>query len=70
MEKDLLGGKIGEIAKYDVSFKDGKLIAALEMDAIDLAIEGLKMVKEKIPGHFDDMLIDSAIPLLEKLKQA
>ena len=32
MEKDIAEGKIGEVGKYDVEFKDGKLVALADVE--------------------------------------
>lgn len=69
MEKKVLAsGNLGAIGSYEVALDQGDLKASIGIHAIDLAIEGLKIAKEKIPGHFDDIAIDLAIDKLNSLK--
>lgn len=66
MEKDLVEGNIGK-AKYDVEFRDGKLVAELKY-AHDLAEAGafvhipadsvLDAIAKAIPGQIDDAVIE------------
>jgi hypothetical protein len=73
MEKDLLQGAIGTEGKYDVAFKDGKLVASLSYEGkllgADVGIhigagQVLDALALAIPGHFDDGLIAGAKALL------
>lgn len=75
MEAQILEGALGKLGKYDVEFKDGKLCLALEYDGgvadagIVVKIDAesvLVALKNTIPGHFDDAIIDGAIALLKK----
>lgn len=74
MEKDILEGTVGEVGKYDLEFKGGKLV--LTFDAETSVGEGgivkassknkieidkgplLAAIKKIIPGTADDVVID------------
>jgi|GEM_PF-6621395 len=67
MEENIVGGNLGQAAKYSVSFKEGKLVA--ELDAKVMALSGLMKIeldsdavfdaiKEAIPGKIDDKIIE------------
>jgi hypothetical protein len=67
MEKDLLDGKLGELAAYDVEFKGGKLVAKVSAEksgvvaAVELSVDAavvLDALKAAIPGQVDDAVID------------
>ena len=67
MEKELVQGKIGEVGKYDVAFKEGKLVievgASVAIGEAGLSVKiGAKQVldaiKAAIPGKIDDAIID------------
>lgn len=80
MEKDLVGGKIGEVGAYDVEFKGGKLLAkaSLGKEFADLGVKVASEVsvelsasaifaaiKKAIPGQYDDLVLDGLLKLLE-----
>lgn len=66
MEAKIVGGAIGSVGQYDVSFKEGKLVA--ELKAHEAFFEGGMVVKidagqvldalaAAIPGAIDDAVI-------------
>lgn len=65
MDKDLVSGAIGSAGKWDIAFKDGKLMLSAEYDP-DLASIGLSVaigakqvleaLKVAIPGTIDDAI--------------
>lgn len=73
MEKEIVAGEIGSEANYKVEIKEGKLQASLVYQGkqagvganVNIGIGAvLDAIKEAIPGHFDDALIDGAKKLL------
>lgn len=67
--KEIAQGQVGSVGKYDVEFKDGKLVA--EIDAAAGPLEAGLLVKldagkvldalaKAIPGTFDDAIIGVA----------
>ncbi len=74
-DKDLVSGKVGDKGAYDVAFKGGALVGEFDFSpapgvvakmqvALDAEIV-LVAIKNAIPGHFDDAIIDAAIALLK-----
>jgi hypothetical protein len=72
-DKELAQGSIGPEANYDIAFKGGKLVLALNYQGkqagagVNVTVgvgELLDKLKETIPGHFDDAVIDAAKVLL------
>lgn len=66
MEKDLVHGSLGDKAKYDVAFKEGKLVAELDADfgvltgglVVKISAEQvLDALAKAIPGTLDDQLL-------------
>lgn len=68
MDKELVQGNLGEVAKYDVEFKEGKLVAAINAEAAQGMVEAGMVVKldagkvldalaKAIPGTMDDAMI-------------
>lgn len=67
MEKDLVGGALGDKAKYNVSFREGHLVAELNADfgvvtgglvlmlGADAVIDALE---KAIPGQIDDAILE------------
>ena len=71
MEKDIIEGNLGSVGKYDVEFKEGKLVAMMDADAVDGMITAGLVLKldagkvmdalsKAIPGTFDDALLGVA----------
>lgn len=67
MEKELIGGAIGEKAKYNVEFKGGSLVA--KFDYLENFVKGgihiefpadviLDAIAKAIPGQIDDAIIE------------
>jgi len=77
MEKDIAQGNIGTVGQYEMDLKGRKIVAQAKVGVpmgsagmvfeLDL-IEVLKTAKAKIPGLFDDAVIDVAISVIEKLE--
>ena len=74
MEKDLVSGDIGSVAKYDVAFKSGALCAELDFAKsgcsagliVKIDAEAIiAAIKAAIPGHFEDAVLDAAVALLK-----
>lgn len=74
MEKDIVGGDLGTVGKYDVALHGAQVavtidvgvpygsvgvVAKVELEAI------LKLVAEKIPGQIDDAFIALVISALK-----
>jgi hypothetical protein len=67
MEADLVQGPIGSVGKYDVEFKDGKLIASIDASPTAGVSAGVKVevdaavvldaLAKAIPGTIDDALL-------------
>lgn len=57
--------KLGQYVDAEEKFEDGKLKIELQVSAAALLVPALEKLKEVLPGHFEDALIDAAI---EKLK--
>lgn len=66
MEKEIVAGEMGKVAKYDVAFKEGKLVAELMHDdgmlsaGLKVAIDAEKVLDAlaaAIHGTIDDALI-------------
>lgn len=75
MDKDLVNGPIGNVGKYDVEFKGGKLVASVDVVAgvasasVKLELDAgqvLDALKKAIPGSIDDLIIDMAKAALLK----
>lgn len=76
MDKDLVHGQIGDVAKYDLSWK-GSLVHAeiaatfgksaggmfMDLDPIDL----LDFLKKTIPGPTDDLVINAIEAIIRAL---
>lgn len=74
MDKDLVGGDLGSVGKYDLAVKDDVVVASLsaqagpaklalsiELDAKSVAIAGLEYIKAKISNP----LVAEAVALAE-----
>lgn len=70
---ELVGGQLGPEASYSMKFEEGKLKVVVQQDGemggakVEMYLKSdmvLKALKDAIPGHFDDQLIDAAIALL------
>jgi hypothetical protein len=67
MEADLVQGPIGAVGNYDVSFKDGKLLAQLSASPVSGVKAGVQLeldaevvldaLAKAIPGTIDDALL-------------
>ncbi len=68
MEKQLVEGSIGEVGKYDVDFKEGKLVAAVDAGDKEGMVSAGLVVKldagkvidalaRAIPGQIDDAVL-------------
>jgi hypothetical protein len=66
MQKDIVEGNLGSVGKYDVEFREGKLVAKADAAAgpvdakVELSIDAGKVVDAiaaKIPGKLDDALL-------------
>jgi hypothetical protein len=66
MEKELVSGKIGEMGKYDVEFKEGKLVVEIdgffEKSSATLVVkvdaaQVLDALAKAVPGEMDDAAI-------------
>ncbi len=66
-DKDLVGGNLGSVGKYDVAFKGGQLVAEVDANigsssaGIVVKIDAkqiLDAIKAKIPGQIDDAIIN------------
>jgi hypothetical protein len=67
--KDMVNGNLGSVGKYDVSFKDGSLVAEMDASAGPLsmgvvvkldAAKVLDALAAAIPGTLDDAVIGVA----------
>jgi len=67
MEKDIVDGKIGAVGAYDVEFKEGKLVAKLDVEKVGVgasvavfikAEAVLEAIKKAIPGQIDDAVLN------------
>jgi len=67
MEKEIVGGKIGAVGEYDLELKDGKLVGSVSLDASPIVDRLFALAKSKIPGEFDDLVLDK---VREYLKSA
>lgn len=58
------------VLDLEVGYSKGPISASnsskIALDAVAVAVVALQYLKEKIPGHFDDAVIDGAIALLQK----
>lgn len=75
MEADIVDGKLGEVAQYDVEFKGGKLVAKIDAKH-PIGVEGgaymaidaravKEAIKKAIPGKVDDIILDTVFgPLI------
>ena len=71
--KEIAEGQIGQDAKYDIEFKDGKLVAEVVYAGqfaeagvvVKLPASAIKeAIKKAIPGQIDDLVLDAAFKLL------
>lgn len=70
---DIVEGNIGSVGKYDVEFKEGKLVCEVSAQ-VGFADAGfvlkigaeqvLDALKKAIPGDYDDVIIDMAKKLI------
>lgn len=80
-DKKLVEKELTKEVKAEVAYKEGKILVEIEadfkvadvklmiaLDALDVALAGLDVVKEKVPGKLDDALIDAAKEALKALK--
>jgi hypothetical protein len=66
MEKDIVDGKIGEVGKFDLEFKEGELRFVLDVGKFGLSA-GMKVavkaedvidaIAKAIPGQIDDAIL-------------
>lgn len=70
---DIVEGNIGNVGKYDVEFKEGKLVALVSAQvgfadaefALKIGAEQvLDALKKAIPGEYDDVILDMVKKLL------
>lgn len=67
MEKDLVSGNLGKDAKYDVAFKEGKLVLELDADfglltgGVVVKVDAssvIDAIEKAIPGQLDDAVLE------------
>lgn len=62
--KQIAQGKIGTVGDYSVTFEDGKLKVAAEIDVAGAGIDELEKI---IPGQIDDILLEVGRKVLKGL---
>lgn len=60
---DIVKGDIGKVGKYDLDFKNGKLVLSVEIGSDEL----IGLIKAKIPGSLDDVILELLKGVLAKL---
>ncbi len=64
MSKQIASGKLGSIGDYTVTFEDGKLKVAAELDVAGAGIDALEAA---IPGKLDDAVLEIVRGVLKGL---
>jgi hypothetical protein len=62
---DVAQGELGSKVKYEADIQDGKLILKSEVDFVAFAEKAAAWIKGKIPGQYDDAIIDGFLALLK-----
>lgn len=64
---DIIEKQLGKYANVQLDLVAGALVAKLEVPVIALVKEAALVVKAKIPGTIDDMIIDALLAEVEAL---
>jgi len=64
---DIIEKQLGKYANVQLDLVGGALVAKLEVPVIALVKEAALVVKAKIPGTIDDMIIDALLAEVEAL---
>ena len=64
---DIIEKQLGKFANVQLDLVGGALVAKLEVPVIALVKEAALVVKAKIPGTIDDMIIDALLAEVEAL---
>jgi hypothetical protein len=64
---DLVEKNFGKYAKLELDLAGGALVGKIEVPVIGLVKEAAELVKAKIPGSIDDLVIDALIKEVEAL---
>jgi hypothetical protein len=62
--KTIASGKIGNAGDYSVTFEDGKLKVAVD---VDVAGAGIDELEKAIPGQIDDVVLELVRKVLKSL---
>ena len=64
---DIIEKQLGKYGKAELDLTGGELVAKVSIPVIALVKEAAVIVKAKIPGAIDDMIIDALLAEIEEL---
>jgi hypothetical protein len=64
---DIIEKQLGKYGKAELDLENGELVAKVSVPVIALVKEAAEVVKAKIKGSLDDMIIDALLKEIDEL---
>lgn len=64
---DIVEKQLGKYGKVELDIEGGALVGKVSVPVVELVKEAAVVVKAKIPGSIDDMIIDALLAEIEAL---